>query len=121
MFDAMLHDLDESLTGDIPSTAKPHQQPFTKVEGLLKVADKIEAIMFLDEEAVMGNSSILPIKMHVTETLNNLIIKLTDGLGFFPKEELYDAVNSLIILSANYMHPTLMEESEAENDEQPIH
>lgn len=63
---ALYHDEDESITGDHPSPSKDgtRRSPstLTQAEIIVKVADKIEAVLFCSEELTMGNTSIKEIK-----------------------------------------------------------
>jgi hypothetical protein len=54
----LLHDNDEAINGDVPSTAKIPKDPSDCKDithALLKFADYIESLVFLTEERLMGN------------------------------------------------------------------
>jgi len=59
---ALVHDADEAVTGDLPTPTKPmNTDNATLDKCVLKIADCLEAALFLSEELSMGNSSIADI------------------------------------------------------------
>ena len=53
---ALDHDADEALTGDKPTPSKePTEAGGSQIHVIVKCADVLEAICFLEEEAAMGN------------------------------------------------------------------
>ena len=60
---AMLHDNDEAITGDIPSPSKEcHIKKNTPLlNTIVKIADTLEASLFLHEEMALGNTTVGPI------------------------------------------------------------
>lgn len=57
--EALVHDHDEAYTGDIPSTAKKISiGPVGSDKCVLKIADCLEAALFIQEEINMGNKSL---------------------------------------------------------------
>ena len=77
------HDDDEAVYGDTPSPSKngaynpKHVDPEVVV---MKVADVLEAVLFLYEEQHMGNK-------WVGKIIDELLVKLHDWWGVFPWEE----------------------------------
>lgn len=82
---AIYHDDDEHVSGDVPSIAKKYLdterlkqdfpapmsswQPSGTVAHLIKVADKVEAILFLRTEIALGNKTVGKILDHVCGAL----------------------------------------------------
>lgn len=79
---ALHHDDDEHVTGDIPSIAKKYldkdalHRDFPSrthldavVRDVIKVADKVEAIIFLRTEKALGNQTVDKVLRHVCESL----------------------------------------------------
>ena len=54
---ALDHDIDEALTGDRPTPSKTDVSPITNMQAkvVIKCADILEAICFMEEESAMGN------------------------------------------------------------------
>lgn len=61
--EALVHDGEEHKTGDSPSPSKKKKDPsaMTDVQIVVKVADILEALLFVHEEMQMGNKSIEPL------------------------------------------------------------
>lgn len=56
---ALTHDAEEAVTGDMPTPSKPASASEATLDRcVLKVADCLEAALFLSEELSMGNSSV---------------------------------------------------------------
>ncbi len=56
LYKSLAHDLNEAVTGDHPSpTKKADNLPMSDVHVVLKCADILEAICFIEEEARLGN------------------------------------------------------------------
>lgn len=89
---AMLHDQDESFSGDMPSPAKfaidevalaekfasrvletPELPDNLKV--IVKIADIVEAIIFMHHEIMMGNSSVHRIQRSLVDALSAAVLK----------------------------------------------
>ena len=49
MIRALDHDMEEVFTGDLPSTSKSFKLPQNRLDGILKLADLIEAEYFLSQ------------------------------------------------------------------------
>lgn len=65
---AIEHDEDEAIHGDTPSTSKQARDPkavHNIRHVLLKVADYVEAVVFLEEERALGNQRVNRIINHV--------------------------------------------------------
>jgi len=67
----VFHDINEAIYGDQPSPTKKRTELSTLPQHsiLVKVADKLEAIMFLREEEMLGNSMLERIRDHNTSEL----------------------------------------------------
>lgn len=79
---ALHHDDDEHVTGDIPSIAKKylnkvrlhkdhpaHISPYPNAHHLVKVMDKVEALIFLKTEMALGNATVKKVYEHVEKAL----------------------------------------------------
>lgn len=58
---ALDHDMEEAITGDIPSPCKDGQPvagPFEPADCLVKLADDLEALAFVYEEQRLGNTTL---------------------------------------------------------------
>lgn len=51
----LAHDENESQTGDMPSPCKGLRDPTSAFDAVLTVADKIEFLLWCEEEAMVGN------------------------------------------------------------------
>lgn len=74
LFDCMVHDADEAFSGDTPSTHKPRPTDkdiasMSRRKIVLKVADGLEALVFLAAEEQFGNKRIESVMLDV---LNNV-------------------------------------------------
>lgn len=89
---ALFHDIEESITGDIPGPVKPLLQGLQQFESLrpvfsnerekqiCKVADKMELVLDLGEQC--GSPEFLPAKLlHIYENEYNECIKLASEVG----------------------------------------
>lgn len=77
---AIDHDKLEAQTGDTPSSDKPYEPPTANTDQtkvVVKCADYLEALMFLHEETLMGNS------FGVEHVQNDLRVKLHDYWQLF--------------------------------------
>lgn len=83
---ALRHDEMESISGDVPSPIKPHMEGTSMdmlgakldldqygcslaIKQIVKVADVLEALIFLNEEMGMGNKSVLRIQRSIYPSL----------------------------------------------------
>ena len=64
------HDSEEATTGDTPSPSKPLDihEVYGKEKCVLKIADILEAMLFVREEVELGNRSMGPILINLTES-----------------------------------------------------
>lgn len=69
---ALIHDDEEAKTGDYPSTTKVPRMPSDQVNLVVKIADKLEALVFLAEEEAMGNSRVKDIMEHIRFKIHDL-------------------------------------------------
>lgn len=89
---ALLHDMSEIHTGDLPAGVKRDKNlivngvsdysemwmnPHSKK--IIKVADCLEAMIFIQEEKVMGNKTVKEVEIDVKENLDRSIEDLSDG------------------------------------------
>jgi 5'-deoxynucleotidase YfbR-like HD superfamily hydrolase len=87
MYYALIHDETEAITGDIPSTAGEHHVPgkssvFEKthnhgatsapdeVRSILKIADLLEALLFVKEEIQLGNFNLRTVQESISKRLH---------------------------------------------------
>lgn len=95
MYRALVHDIDEVHTGDIPSCAKDHEPATDLIEALIKVADSIESYWWIhnngtgERKAEIVNFNFQKLKSRVraievtfvdkgiiTNVVNDMIIEL---------------------------------------------
>lgn len=101
---AMRHDMHENVTGDVPGTAKramdfPHAETHPactslmrirhgadwdrwnatdpEMEAIIKVADRFEELMYLNDEMLFGNTT-------ATEVYRNSMVKLEEAVAALP-------------------------------------
>jgi hypothetical protein len=79
---AMCHDEDEAITGDIPSPSKEShiRKDVSVIDTVVKIADTLEAGLFLHEEMAMGNTTVGPIMDWVASVGNEWASKI--GLDY---------------------------------------
>ena len=53
---ALDHDEDEAANGDMPSTSKPFKMPKAQRDIIVKLADKLEALVYIAEERKFGSN-----------------------------------------------------------------
>ena len=58
------HDENEAFTGDIPASQKSWREPESTFDAILQVADKMEFILYCDEERQMGNTTLREARAH---------------------------------------------------------
>lgn len=113
---AMQHDADEARSGDAPSPYK--DTPFDtedQIEIVVKCADKLEALLFIEEEKMLGNTiGMDSIEMYLIEKFN----EIWDAFDFDPNEWFGHKPSALsvvdqakhIAFSRKYPHPALEDE-----------
>jgi 5'-deoxynucleotidase YfbR-like HD superfamily hydrolase len=110
---ALLHDQAEAFTGDIPTPAGRRinkkdledqfvshyvdwVEPSETIEQVVKVADYVEALIFLTVEKSLGNNSVDEVIKNVTSNLHNLLIRIEkpelitiilDELGYYEMQQ----------------------------------
>jgi len=119
VYAALYHDEFESITGDIAAPAKKwiDNAQFDKmkttlnikeyeneeIKSIIKVADLMEAYLFLQEELAMGNSSLRSIMEDVVNNLYAAWLKFEYNES--PKPEIVDVVTELLTCVGAYKHP----------------
>ena len=73
---ALLHDMEEAYTGDLPKYTKTPKVPWGMVELIVKIADAMDACMYVYEEKHMGNDFMYTIQASVEYTLRQLVNEL---------------------------------------------
>ena len=108
---ALRHDIDEVMTGDLPSQSKGTRKDpslLNPEQLVVKIADVIEALVFTYEEIGMGNRSMLPIR-------DDLINVLDQYWDHFPwestnaKPSLGQLVQDIFMSSDVSNHPLLQQ------------
>jgi hypothetical protein len=80
---AVYHDLEEAATGDAPTPSKPPPtlpKELSQVQLTVKLADVLEALLFIHEERLFGNC-------RVTEIWDELLTRFSGYWGLFHKRE----------------------------------
>lgn len=104
---ALDHDEDEAVTGDTPSPSKPRADSSTlsKVELVVKCADILEAIVFLEEEAAMGN------RVYTDRVLMELRARFHEHWQLFPhigvRPITSDVIKWFVDATLNPIHPAM--------------
>lgn len=110
---ALQHDAEEAVTGDIPTPNKtlrginPPKAKRTAEELIVKLADSLEALMFVTEEAALGNSTLTAIQNDIIDRATVTATDLVFVMGWERQadgRELFVAIASMLIRT---LDPTL--------------
>ncbi len=72
MYEALVHDEEESITGDMPTTSKPRKDysTWSQEKIVVKVADIIEQLAYIRDEEAMGNKTLIEVRHYLCRQLN---------------------------------------------------
>ena len=104
---ALLHDHDEAVTGDIPSTGKEDNNTGSLEDSIVKVADALEAALFLREELQMGNSRVGAVVWHVEQKGERRVQHLRTLIEV-PVPSFITLENELLKMCKPTEHPSMM-------------
>lgn len=83
LLDALIHDHEEAITGDTPSTSKKqHAEDAPLEKCIIKVADCLEAWLYMEEERQMGNTCVRKISYDIEDKAEEWVQRinqLSDG------------------------------------------
>lgn len=103
---ALEHDAEEGATGDYPSPSKRPAEVKSDLERAIKIADVLEAFMFICRERSLGNVSVINI---YTELEQKLFVLCQEAPLTWPKrgDELLAELDKLINLLNPANHPSM--------------
>jgi 5'-deoxynucleotidase YfbR-like HD superfamily hydrolase len=107
LYEVLVHDVDEGITGDMPSTSKKREQPTEIKKLLLKLADCFEAFAFVKREQDLGNSTVYSVELDLS---NKIVVILGRLSEFYPVEKLNEMWDKFDQVTRMHQHPALMEE-----------
>lgn len=103
---ALGHDNDEAVTGDLPSTTKVPVVPDGQEKVILKCADHLEAIAFIAEEKALGNTRMDDVDVEIRFKFHSVWEKF-EWLANYGKKPLSSDLIRLVLAQVMAKHPTL--------------
>ncbi len=99
------HDMEESTTGDLPSTSKPQKEADDLLGAVLKIADTMEALLFIRSDMELGNTTLYEIEKYLNEKLRKNINTLHGLDETKDKDEIRRVVRSALTVISHKRHP----------------